>query len=276
MEINATLKRIHLLSPQPERMADFYANCYGMTKSHSSHHWMCQATGRELGLSAGSANQLSYVLFAFNDEGSWGTFQKRTEHLPMAPLTDVPDLGGDGIAFLDPDGNRLVFSNVRSTSDFGTGTELPPAMLQHFALRTQRIDEMLAFYTSQLGFVVSDRVVDQCGALKACFLRTDHLHHAMALFAAPVTCFDHQSYETPTWDDLKTWADSMGEQRVVIVWGVGRHGPGNDVFFMVRDPDGNLVEISSEIESCASDRPVGIWPSEEHTLNKWGKAIMRT
>ena len=53
-------------------------------------------------------------------------------------------------------------------------------------------------------------------------------------------------------------------------------GPGNDVFFMVRDPDGNLAEISAEIEVCAPERPEGIWPHEQRTLNLWGMALMRT
>ena len=45
---------------------------------------------------------------------------------------------------------------------------------------------------------------------------------------------------------------------------------------MVRDPDGNLAEISSEIEICSDKRPVGQWRHEERTLNLWGKAIMRS
>lgn len=276
MEINAALKRIHLLSQQPENLVGFYASSYHMEVTRSLAHHMCRADGRQLGLSLGVPNQLSYALFCFHDEAAWTAFRQRTNHLPQAPLDGIPDIGENSLAFLDPDGNRMVFSGPQPGAAPRTGGTLPPATLQHFALRTQRIDEMLAFYATQLGFVVSDRVEDDSGALKACFLRTDRLHHAMALFAAPVTCFDHQSFETPTWNDLKTWADSMGEKRVVIVWGVGRHGPGNDVFFMVKDPDGNLVEISSEIEACAPDRPMGIWPSEEHTLNQWGKAIMRS
>ena len=155
-------------------------------------------------------------------------------------------------------------------------SRLPPAVNQHFALRTTQIDAMLAFYTGQLGFHLSDRVLDGEGRLRACFLRTDSLHHSLALFGAPVTCFDHQSFEAPAWSDLKLWADHMASERIEIVWGVGRHGPGNDVFFMVRDPDGNLAEISSEIEECGEDRPAGLWPHEERTLNLWGKAIMRS
>jgi catechol 2,3-dioxygenase-like lactoylglutathione lyase family enzyme len=152
----------------------------------------------------------------------------------------------------------------------------PPAASQHFALRTQNVEGMLRFYTEDLGFALSDEVKDDFGQLKACFVRGNEMHHTLALFGAPVSCFDHQSFETPGWHELKHWADHMGQLRVEIVWGVGRHGPGNDVFFMVRDPDGNLAEISSEIEICAVNRPAGQWKHEERTLNLWGKAIMRS
>jgi len=50
----------------------------------------------------------------------------------------------------------------------------------------------------------------------------------------------------------------------------------NDVFFMVKDVEGNLVEISAELEVCAADRECRTWPLEEHTLNLWGSAIMRS
>ena len=50
----------------------------------------------------------------------------------------------------------------------------------------------------------------------------------------------------------------------------------NDNFFMVRDPDGNLAEISCDLEVCAEDRPAGLWPHEARTLNLWGNAILRS
>jgi catechol 2,3-dioxygenase-like lactoylglutathione lyase family enzyme len=190
------------------------------------------------------------------------------------------------LAFRDPDGHCVVFASADVVDASGIDTDvlqaasnakaLPPAITQHLGIRTPNIDAMATFYSEFLGFVVSDRVHDDQGQLRACFLRTSELHHALALFGAPVSCFDHQSFEAPDWEGLKHWADHMGDLRQEIVWGVGRHGPGNDVFFMVRDPDGNLAEISSEIEVCTPDRPMGIWKHEERTLNLWGKAIMRS
>jgi catechol-2,3-dioxygenase len=84
------------------------------------------------------------------------------------------------------------------------------------------------------------------------------------------------SCETRDWNALRDWADHMSQRSTKLVWGVGRHGPGNDTFFMVHDPDGNLVEISSDLESCAEDRPVGSWEHRMETLNLWGVAIMRS
>ena len=44
--------------------------------------------------------------------------------------------------------------------------------------------------------------------------------------------------------------------------------------FAVRDPDGNWIEISAELE-VMHDRPVKEWRHEPQTLNSWGRAIMR-
>lgn len=277
MEIDAALRRIHLCSPEPGRLAGFYEATYGMASQASDDGFICRGAGRELGVSGGEANRLKYALYAFATESGWQAFLDRTRSLPRLDVSALGALPAASVGFADPDGNRVVFCPPSACgAQTGEPDAPPPAMLQHFALRTQAIEALLAFYSEQLGFVVSDRVQDSEGRLKACFLRTDRLHHSLALFSAPVTCFDHQSYETASWDTLKTWADRMGALRTPMVWGIGRHGPGNDVFFMVRDPDGNLAEISAEIEECAPGRPMGVWPNEERTLNVWGKAIMRS
>ena len=138
------------------------------------------------------------------------------------------------------------------------------------------LERSLKFYRDDLGFVLSDRVQDEQGTLRACFLRTDHEHHALALFGSAETRLDHISCETRDIGSLAAWADRLAGRRVALHWGVGRHGPGNDVFFMVKDPDDNLIEISAELERVDAARPTGVWPHEQRTLNLWGTAIMRS
>jgi catechol 2,3-dioxygenase-like lactoylglutathione lyase family enzyme len=151
-----------------------------------------------------------------------------------------------------------------------------PARLQHFALRSPSPARLLEFYVGQLGFVLSDRVLDAAGELTAAFLRTDAEHHSLALFRAPESRFDHFSCEAPGWQQLREWADHMAGTGTDLAWGIGRHGPGNDTFLMVRDEDGNMAEISSDLEVCLPGRPAGVWPHRPQTLNQWGVAIMRS
>ncbi len=276
MELGASLHHLHLTSPDPQRLADFYARTHGLQTVAKGERWVCAAPGRTLVLSAGPANALAYAAFGFADADRWQAFRAKAQGRATEPVPALPVACEDALAARDPDGNLVVFM-LRPGVPAGVPArdELPAAHLQHFALRTTDPAAMLAFYEGELGFTLSDRVQDGEGTLRACFLRTEHLHHALALFRARKPGFDHQSFETTGWNEMKTWGDHMAAVKETIVWGIGRHGPGDDVFFMVRDPDGNLAEISAEIEVCAPDRPVGIWPHEERTLNVWGKAIMR-
>jgi len=293
--IQAHLHRLHLQSPQPERLVDFYVHTYGMRKGQVpgltagqqavASAFSAMAPGRQVMASNGDANQLHYFLYSLETQAAWASFVQRTAQVPKADVSAFAELPAHALAFRDPDGHCVVFASADVDANevdtdvlpaASNAKALPPAITQHLGIRTPNIDAMATFYSEVLGFVVSDRVHDDQGQLRACFLRTSELHHALALFGAPVSCFDHQSFEAPDWEGLKHWADHMGDLRQEIVWGVGRHGPGNDVFFMVRDPDGNLAEISSEIEVCTPDRPMGIWKHEERTLNLWGKAIMRS
>ena len=275
MELRATLNHLNVTTPDPAASAAFYANTYGMTTTRAGDALVCSGPGRTVVFSEGRANHLKYASYTFTDMQAWNAFRDRSPGAAQVEVPSMPFVVADAIAFADPEGNVLVFMPPGAgTSAAQTGDEMPQAILQHFAVRTTKPDDMLAFYQT-LGFILSDRVEDDKGNLRACFLRTEHLHHSLALFAAPLAGFDHQSFETDTWGDMQVWGDRMAALRVPIVWGIGRHGPGNDVFFMVRDPDGNLAEISAEIEICESDRPAGVWVHEERTLNLWGKAIMR-
>lgn len=275
MELRATLNHLNVTTPDPEGSASFYAGTYGMRVTRADDALVCSGPGRTVVFTRGTANQLKYASYTFADTIAWQAFRDRVPGAAQVEPPAMPFHATAAIACADPEGNVLVFMPPGEAAAVEpTGDDMPRAVLQHFALRTTKLEAMLAFYQT-LGFILSDRVEDEHGTLRACFLRTEHLHHSLALFGAPVAGFDHQSFETETWSDMRVWGDRMASLRVPIVWGIGRHGPGNDVFFMVRDPDGNLAEISAEIEVCEPDRPAGVWVHEERTLNLWGKAIMR-
>ncbi len=274
-EIGARLDHLCIESPDPQRLGAFFERVYDMQVTTLSGGFvLCEAPGRRVLIAAGVANQVSFFGYAFPDPMSLERCRAAAiARGAMAIVSPSPMFGADAFAVRDPDGRIAVFG-VRSPEE--PVAEALPGRLQHVVFRSTHLDQLVEFYSTVMGFLVSDRVQDETGILRACFLRTDVEHHSLALFRSPESRLDHFSFETTDWEHIRRWADDFSVKRMPIFWGVGRHGPGNDLFFMVKDPDDNLVEVSAEIEQCPADRPMGIWPHEQRTLNVWGNAIMRS
>jgi catechol-2,3-dioxygenase len=271
--INATLDRLVLSTPQGPAMADFYARAFALAAQPDGPHWLCEGPQRHLHLRPGAKNRLLESHFRLDDPAALGALQQRIRATGTEVHVDL-DRADGAFWVADPDGRRVFFSigpQMQAAAQPGL-----QARLQHYALRSPAPMTLAQFYIHALGFVPSDWVRDAQGSVTAVFLRTDALHHALAIFRAPTEGFDHMSCETRDWNALRDWADHMASQGILLDWGVGRHGPGNDTFFMVKDPDGNWAEISAELEHCGPERPAGEWPHAPQTLNRWGHAPMRS
>lgn len=278
MTINAALQRLVLSSPQPEAVASFYARAFDYRVTGETDELRCEGSHRSLWIRRGAVNQLVESRFVFADTES---LERYVAGLKALRVPHEYEQGAHAalLRVRDPDDGIVTFcasaaASVSEDDDTGDGTRA--ARLQHYAVRTPEPRQLVDFYSQSLSFTVSDLVHDSAGELTAAFLRTDAEHHALAIFRAPERRFDHFSCETRDWSSLRDWADHLAARDVRLAWGIGRHGPGNDTFFMVLDPDGNLAEISAELEICATDRAIGRWEHRMETLNQWGVAILRS
>jgi catechol 2,3-dioxygenase-like lactoylglutathione lyase family enzyme len=263
--------RLHHLrrdSPQPERLARFYGDLLGdAVERLSEEGWLVQGRGRTLVIGRGAAGSAPYFALQMQDRAQLDALARGFAKREPSPSPLFQD---GAFALRDPDGRLVVFGVPRSDS----AKEGLPGRLQHFVCATTRLTPMLEFYRA-LGMLESDRVLE--GAeLAACFLRSDPEHHSFAAFRAPEARADHHCYETSGWMDIRDWADRMGRLGIKLWWGPGRHGPGNNLFFMIEDPDGYKVEFSAELELMPRQAPFRTWPHEERTLNLWGSAWMRS
>ncbi|UVH55608.1 VOC family protein [Variovorax paradoxus] len=272
MEIGASLAALELYSSNPAAIADFYAKTFRLHCDGTGGSITCSANDRRLTVFEGQSGQLRRAVFRFQSPSDFDAHRMLLSTREIRLLE--PEANRYTVA--DPDGRRITF--LAPEVDRATPSEDSPlqARLQHFALRSPAPAKLVEFFVDSLGFVLSDRVFDAEGDLTAAFMRTDSEHHSLAIFRAPEARFDHFSCEAPDWQQLRDWADHMASTGTDLAWGIGRHGPGNDTFLMVRDPDGNMGEISAELEVCRADRPVGVWPHRPQTLNQWGVAIMRS
>lgn len=270
----ARLDHLRRDSTEPERLARFYGELLGdCVEALPGGEWLVQGHRRRLIVGSGANGAVPYFALAMRDAAQLANYAAALEHLGVAREPSPSPLFGDGaFATSDPDGRRVVFGLPVRVS--GIQSKLP-ARLQHFVCASERVPEMLAFYRDILGARESDRVLEN-EDLAAVFLRSDPEHHSFATFRAPESRPDHHCYETSGWMDIRDWGDRMASLGIPLWWGPGRHGPGNNLFFMIEDPDGHKVEFSAELERMPQEAAFRTWPHEQRTLNLWGSAWMRS
>jgi len=274
----ATLHHFRLNAADPAALVRFHADGLGMNaRQLGDDLWHLAGPGRRLLIGAGEAEQVAYAAFALDDPRRLAALQRHIAgHGVAIEESPSPLFGNTGFAVRDPDGQQLVFGVPLAGGDAHAAREGLPGRTQHIVFATTQLEEIIRFYRDLIGYVASDEVVDEAGARTAFFLRSDQEHHSYAAFRSDAQRYDHHAIEVSCWNDIRDWADHFAAMGVPLWWGPGRHGPGNNLFFMVRDPEGNRIELSAELEHMPLDMNLRTWPHTEHTLNLWGSAWMRS
>jgi len=274
VQASAYLHHVHLHSPDPERLAAFYSNAMEMTASAvGADVWLLTGPSRRLLISRGPAKYLAHAAFAVRDSEGLIGLRARAERTGVKTKNVENSLLAAGaFGVNDPDNNLVIFGLDKK--DIEVADKRLRGPLQHLTLATRNVQAIEGFYADKLGFGVSDRVVCEDGKVMTCFMRGNHEHHNLACFYQDRQGVDHHSYEAGEWDTLRDWCDQLAAKGIKLMWGPGRHGPGNNLFIFIVDPDDNWIEISAEIE-VIHDRATKHWPHTEQTLNLWGRAVMR-
>lgn len=284
----AELDHIRLNSANPDRSAAFYRDAFAMAEQALDDGTKL-LRGRERRLIIGGAGSIGdsgvgqpYSAFRFPDAARLAAFKSHltAQGVNLMP-SPTPLFGQGAFAVADPDGRQMVFGlpNPIHHSNDDSPEGHPPGRLQHVVVATADLALMVDFYENTLGFVATDHVLrdeeDGSQTLTAIFYRSTPEHHSFAMFLSDVARPDHHAYEVSCWNDIRDWADHMSGLYINLWWGPGRHGPGNNLFFMVEDPDGYKVEISAELENMEDGAPTRQWPHSERSLNLWGPGWMR-
>lgn len=273
----ARLQVLEIGCADVDATAAFYERAMGYVLERRDDAIVARGTDRVLVFRAGAPRTLVAAGFAVPDSDELDRLRARLTAAAWPYRDGAASIFEDAVEVLDPDGNRFVFGvhDDRGAPVADSG-QTPPARLQHVVMASRDPARIVRLFVDVLGFTLSDDVLDDEGGVRTTFLRCSEEHHSFAVFLAPEDRLDHHCYESSDWNAIRDWADHLADQHVKIQWGPGRHGPGNNLFLFVHDPDGNWVEISAELEVVAADRPAGQWPHEQRTLNSWGQGLLRS
>ncbi|NGM20916.1 glyoxalase [Roseomonas stagni] len=271
------LRSVDLQVPDLVTAERFYTTIWGLKVAarDGGSVWL-HATGDDhhvLALHPGAEAAIRSVTFRAVDNGAlhqvlgMALAQGAAVLAQPAPLAEP----GGGLAFTlrDPAGSvfRIVAGDERRAPD--APTRDTPDRLAHVNLNCRDVDATARFFEAGLGFRLADR-----SKLMA-FERCNSDHHAVVLAEAPVDGLNHVAFNMPGWECVMRGAGRMIDAGFPIAWGVGRHGPGDNVFAYFIDPFGIVIEYTAEVEQVGDDhvaRGPDHWTWPPGRTDQWGIA----
>ncbi|HWD03281.1 MAG TPA: VOC family protein [Amycolatopsis sp.] len=281
---------VEFTTPDVERLSEYYQTCLGLHVEERSsdvvylntgldHHSVVIRKGE-----AGARTSVGYEVVrdlgdahrSLADAGY--EVSRRSDIAPSTPDVLVLAEPGTDVPL------HLYESQTPAGGGAEPGPEYRPTKLGHVAAFSPSLKQIQGFYQDLLGFRWSDTIGDFF-----VFLRCNADHHAANfLESRKFSGMHHVAYEMRDLNHLQTTLDHLARNDFRLYWGPGRHGPGHNVFTYHRDPDGNTIELFTQLDQMIDeangnfeprpwheDRPQvpKTWEVDIATANAWGPVL---
>lgn len=269
------VRSVHIGVANLEKTIDFFIKGWGLTLADSSEATVyLRGTGPDayvIALQQRPHTEILRVDLRAADKAAVGAIHAR---LNMAGARDlsVPAIisaygGGYGLTLRDPEGRMLcVVADDHRHPDTEDAIDRP-RKISHVVMNTADAPGVEAFYTQALGFRLVDR------SRRITFLNCNSDHHSVALVPGAQTGLHHIAFEVPTFDALMRGVGRLREHGTDIAWGVGRHGPGNNIFSYFVGPEYLPLEYTTEVQQIDETYSVGSpddWKPLPGRMDQWG------
>jgi catechol 2,3-dioxygenase len=225
---------------------------------------------------------LRHVAYGCFDDDEYAAAAARIEAAKLPRV--AADLEGPGIeraiAFSLPGGHvvqvvkRAGDDHYPSVAQWSPAAAHSPREIDHVNIAVQDVDATVEALDRGLGLRLSDlHHVDGHGNVGA-WMRAGDRHHDFAIIRNRSDGLHHVAYQLADAADVIRFADRLSIAGTTAEYGVGRHGPGSNLFLYVRDPAGNRVELTADMASVPARAPHRVWrgvdPSIVNSLAPYG------
>lgn len=225
-------------------------------------------------------NRLDLFSFAVPNREDVDWYAQKLARVGVEILTEPGTLstlgGGYGFRFMEPIEGRTIEISAdvtpRMAREVGPREHLPVG-ISHMVINSARMDELVEFFHRHLGFYKSDYLADRMVFLKGNSVD----HHAFAIARNDFANLNHVAYETRGIDEYMRAAGQLLRKGHDMVWGPGRHGPGDNTFAYFQDPNGYVAEYTTALEPIedVSVWEPRIWDPVPDQSDQWGTACVR-
>ena len=253
------LRHLALIAADMERQLAYYRDVIGLVEAgrDTGRIFLASEAGQlSIALEAGATPGLARLGFDVPPDMDMGAIEHalRAAGLPAERRTDPAP--GCAVALRSRDLDGREFELHSGTHFHDNRMPLPgiaPLKIGHVACHSPDPAATADFYAGKLGFRVSDWIED-----RFVFLRCSHEHHTVNFTRGPDARMHHMAFELRDAAHMHRAADILGGQKVTILWGPVRHGPGHNVAMYHRDPEGNAIELFYGLDSM-TDEALGFW-----------------
>ena len=270
------LRSVEITTPSLGASADFYTKIWGLdVAAEAGGTVYLAATGADfhvVELTQGEQAALRKVTFRVRSGDDLDRlFARACEaacEIITPPAPSRAPSGGEHFVVREPQGCCMEFVHGDRTKTARVVADRPER-LAHVNINSADIDKLSTFYQQVLGFRLTDR------SKQMAFLRCNSDHHAVVLADAPVNGLNHIAFLMPDLESVMRGSGRMVDHGFPIGWGVGRHGPGDNVFAYFVDPTGIAIEYTAEVlqvdDSYRAKGPADwVWPPGR--TDQWGIA----
>ncbi len=273
----STLRSIEYSVPDLTKTSRFYEKIWKLEPvAQENGALYFRATGSEhhcVVLHMGATAGVKKINFGAKDKKTVDAIYQRLRglkiHVSKAPTPLLTPGGGYGFSFRDPDGIAYeVASDVIQHKQSYMSNDRP-FKLSHVVINSDRISQQTEWFCDALGFKLSDQTEIMN------FIRCSSDHHSIALARSNGVSLNHTAWEMPDFNALMTGVGRLRHCGFEVDWGVGRHGPGNNIFSYFREPNGLVVEYTAEVEQVGEDYKAGTpeeWATRRRKNEMWGNA----
>ncbi|MBV9538383.1 MAG: VOC family protein [Acidisphaera sp.] len=245
----SSLRSVDVGTPDIDGSEGFYTEVWGLdVAARAAGAVYLRATGPDhhvLVLYSSDQPELRSVTFRVGSEDALHRIAAAAPatgaDIITVPAANTGPDGGIELTIREPQGGVLRF--VYGDRQHGDVRPVPnrPLRLAHVNINSTDVDAATTFYRSALGFQLTDR-----SKLMA-FVRCNSDHHAVVLADAPVNGLNHIAFLMPDLESVMRGSGRLVDHGFPIGWGIGRHGPGDNVFAYFVDPTGVVIEYTAEV-----------------------------
>jgi catechol 2,3-dioxygenase-like lactoylglutathione lyase family enzyme len=223
----------------------------------------------------GSRAGFHHVAYAAADDTEYEDAVRRLSLLPAARASAGEPGVVAAVAARLPGGHVVEVVRRDSAERYVQAVEWAPAgagsprELDHVNISAVDVDAAVKALQDGLRLTLSD-VHQVDGRNVGAWLRAGERHHDFAVIANRADGLHHLAYQLIDSAAMAAFADRLVRFGCRAEYGIGRHGPGSNLFLYTRDPSGNRVELCADMALVAAGSIPRTWVGrDDRILNSW-------